>query len=217
MKGLQNKRVKREELQSSVVNIKVEDDLGQADAKPHGATALKKGTGAGGHPHVLAKQGRISKRKNLRHALAQERGGSTLVNPSMLDIQQKAINQTVYKTKSTKKLAEKEIPTTENDHDSVERESLLGSAHTTGFGLEAAGAVIQSLTLTKKPAGLDGLDGSQLVLTMGPQPIQAIIENRGPSPTRIRASGYSIPQTPQSGTATPTGTKSSQPQRGDST
>ena len=92
VKGLQNRRVQREQLQSSVVNINAEDDLGLVDAQLSQAAPLKRGPGAGGHPHVLAKQGRISKRKNLRHALAQERGGSSLGHPGMLDIQQKAIN-----------------------------------------------------------------------------------------------------------------------------
>ena len=54
------------------------------------------------------------------------------MNSQMLDITPKAINQTVYKIKSKEKWAEKEMSVNEKDIDldSIERESLLGSAHT---------------------------------------------------------------------------------------
>ena len=54
------------------------------------------------------------------------------MNPSMLDISPKAINKTVYKVKSKEKWAEKEMSVNEKDIDldSIERESLLSSAHT---------------------------------------------------------------------------------------
>ena len=122
----------------------------------------------------------------------------------MLDIQQKAINQTAYKVKSNRKIAEKEMSAYENDIDSIERESLLSSAHTYKHVPEP-GQAIQALTLTHPPSGLDVLTKPELILTVGPQPIQARIESKGPasparSPTRIKADGYSISQTPQSGT-----------------
>ena len=138
---------------------------------------------------------------------------------------------------SHKKLAEKEMAVRENDIDSAERESLLGASHTTGFGPsvmagifgpDAPGQAPRSLnadqtltltsTLTKQHAGPDRPDKAQLRLTLAPHRIQAInIESRGPSPTRIKANGYSIAQTPRSATPTPPGTKSSASQREDST
>ena len=154
----------------------------------------------------MQKQGKISKRKNLRHALIQESSTSGL-SPSMLEISPKAINKTVRVKKPVERYEdrakEKEI-----DLDNIDKETVLDSQQTTRKEKNSVDnlqtmQIIKAMRLQKKPsAGLNITDKSQLILTVGPSPLDATLKlnSKHISENVIKADAHSIPASATCGT-----------------
>lgn len=93
MRSTQSKIIERRSYQKSIVNLNdQQSDLPVQHADKLNTIREKKGFGAG--IHLVQKQEKVSKRKNLRHALIQESSGSGLP-PTVLEISPKAINKTI--------------------------------------------------------------------------------------------------------------------------